>query len=95
MNVSRCEEQQMKRNTNTIWKLSLLITSGAALLLSLTACGSSNSNTSGGSGPVGLGAAGDFVILAKTAITTVPTSGRHRERRDQPRGRLFHHRASR
>jgi Ice-binding-like len=64
----------MYRNKFAKSKLSLLITSGAALLLSLTACGNSNSTTSGGSGPVGLGAAGTFVILAMSAITTVPAS---------------------
>ncbi len=64
----------MNRNLFAKSKLSFLITSGAALLLSLTACGGSDSGTGGGSGPVGLGAAGNFVILAKTAITSVPAS---------------------
>jgi hypothetical protein len=46
------------------------------VLLSLAACGSSTSNTggAGGSGPVALGGAGNFVILAKSGVDTVPTS---------------------
>ncbi len=66
----------MNRNLFAKSKFSLLITSGAALLLSLTACGSSGTvpGGNGGSGPVGLGAAGTFVILAKTAVSSVPDS---------------------
>ncbi len=51
---------------------SFLFAAGTALLFSLSACGSSDSGGSGG--PVGLGAAGGFVMLAKTAVTVVPTS---------------------
>jgi len=49
--------------------------SGAALLLllSFTACGDSDDGGSTTS-PVNLGAAGNFVILAKSGITNVPTS---------------------
>jgi Ice-binding-like len=69
----------MYRNKFAKSKLSFLITSGAALLLSLTACGSSDSGAgggggNGGSGPVSLGTAGNFVILAKSGVSTVPTS---------------------
>jgi hypothetical protein len=52
-------------------RLAVLTSSAAALLLSLTACGSSGSSGSGV--PVGLGAAGAYVVLAKTAVTVVPT----------------------
>lgn len=67
---------------------SSLVKPGAAVLLlfSLIACGSSSSSggaSAGGSGnpppgasgqPVNLGTAGNYVILAKSGISTVPTS---------------------
>jgi hypothetical protein len=52
-----------------------LFAAGAALLLSLSACGSSDpvvGNSS--SGPVALGSAGNYVVLAKSGIDTVPPS---------------------
>jgi hypothetical protein len=53
-----------------------LIGSGAALLLlSFAACGGSSESSGGGSAQgVNLGAAGGYVILAKSGISTVPTS---------------------
>ncbi len=51
------------------------LAAGAALLLALAACGSSDSVVGGSnSSPVVLGAAGNYVILAKSGIDTVPPS---------------------
>ncbi len=54
---------------------SSLIAGGAALVLALSACGSSDSGGGGSnSGPVVLGTAGNYVILAKSGIDSVPPS---------------------
>jgi hypothetical protein len=56
-------------------KLSYLVASGAAVLLLLSACGgSTSSGAGGGSGPVALGSAANYVILAKSGIDSVPPS---------------------
>jgi len=54
-------------------KTYLLAPAAALLLLSSAACGGSDS-PGGGTAAVNLGAAGSYVILAKSAITNVPTS---------------------
>jgi hypothetical protein len=68
----------MTRNRITTWKNSNLITAAAVLLLTLAACGGSSTSSGGGggggSGAVTLGSSSGFVILAKSAISTVPTS---------------------
>jgi hypothetical protein len=57
------------------WKSYLLKPGAALLLLSFAAaCGGGSSTTSTGGSPVNLGTAGDYVILAKSGISTVPTS---------------------
>ena len=53
------------------------VVAGAALLLSLSACGGSDPVVGGStsnSSPVALGTAGNYVILAKSGIDTVPPS---------------------
>jgi hypothetical protein len=55
---------------------SYLFAPAAALLLTLSsaACGGSDDSGGGTTAPVNLGAAGTYVILAKSGISTVPTS---------------------
>jgi len=59
---------------NSKWYLAA--PAAALLLLSSAACGGSSDSGGGGSttAPVNLGAAGGYVILAKSGIDTVPTS---------------------
>ncbi len=58
------------KSTSSLFKASV-----AYLLFSLVAaCGSDESGTMGGGGPVSLGSASQFVILAKSGIDTVPAS---------------------
>jgi hypothetical protein len=44
------------------------------LAVFMSGCGSDDNSGAQGSGPVSLGTAGNFVVLAKTGIDTVPTS---------------------
>lgn len=56
---------------NKLWVLALIL-AVSSLAVSLTGCGGGGGN--GSAGPVSLGAAGNYAILAKTGVSTVPDS---------------------